>query len=64
MDQSLGVAHLFWRDLAGLAGDFGPCRVDDSMQDNGERNRGLYVLKSHGMAHSNQIREFVLSREG
>ncbi len=25
----------------------------------GERNRGLYVLKSRGMAHSNQIREFA-----
>jgi circadian clock protein KaiC len=30
----------------------------------GERNRGLYVLKSRGMAHSNQIREFVLSNHG
>jgi circadian clock protein KaiC len=30
----------------------------------GERNRGLYVLKSRGTAHSNQIREFVLSDEG
>jgi circadian clock protein KaiC len=30
----------------------------------GERNRGLYVLKSRGMAHSNQIREFVLSDRG
>jgi circadian clock protein KaiC len=31
---------------------------------NGERNRCLYVLKSRGMAHSNQIRGFVLSRTG
>ncbi|HVA95218.1 MAG TPA: circadian clock protein KaiC [Candidatus Dormibacteraeota bacterium] len=31
---------------------------------NGERNRVLYVLKSRGMAHSNQLREFVLTREG
>jgi circadian clock protein KaiC len=31
---------------------------------NGERNRGLYVLKSRGMSHSNQIREFVLSEQG
>jgi len=31
---------------------------------NGERNRCLYVLKSRGMAHSNQIREFVLSKHG
>ena len=30
----------------------------------GERNRGLYVLKSRGTAHSNQIREFVLSDTG
>jgi circadian clock protein KaiC len=31
---------------------------------NGERNRCLYVLKSRGMAHSNQVREFVMSKEG
>lgn len=31
---------------------------------NGERNRGIYVLKSRGMAHSNQIREFVLTNKG
>jgi circadian clock protein KaiC len=30
----------------------------------GERNRGLYILKSRGMAHSNQIREFLLTRNG
>ncbi|MBL9101901.1 MAG: circadian clock protein KaiC [Myxococcales bacterium] len=30
----------------------------------GERNRGLHVLKSRGTAHSNQVREFVLSSEG
>ena len=31
---------------------------------NGERNRGLYILKSRGTAHSNQIREFVLTDSG
>ena len=31
---------------------------------NGERNRGLYVMKSRGMKHSNQIREFVISDSG
>jgi circadian clock protein KaiC len=31
---------------------------------NGERNRTLYVLKSRGMAHSNQIREFVITHHG
>jgi circadian clock protein KaiC len=30
----------------------------------GERNRGLYILKSRGMAHSNQIREFLLTNKG
>jgi circadian clock protein KaiC len=30
----------------------------------GERNRGLYILKSRGMAHSNQIREFLLTDKG
>jgi circadian clock protein KaiC len=30
----------------------------------GERNRGLYVLKSRGMQHSNQIREFLITPEG
>jgi circadian clock protein KaiC len=31
---------------------------------NGERNRGLYVLKSRGMGHSNQIRELLITKEG
>jgi circadian clock protein KaiC len=31
---------------------------------NGERNRCIYVLKSRGMAHSNQVREFVISSKG
>jgi circadian clock protein KaiC len=30
----------------------------------GERNRGMYVLKSRGMNHSNQIREFMITSEG
>ena len=30
----------------------------------GERNRGLYVLKSRGMKHSNQIREFMITEQG
>ena len=33
-------------------------------ESNGEHNRQLYVLKSRGMAHSNQIREFILSGDG
>ena len=30
----------------------------------GERNRGLYVIKSRGMQHSNQIREFLITSRG
>jgi circadian clock protein KaiC len=33
-------------------------------EGNGERNRVLYVLKARGMAHSNQIREFLISTKG
>jgi circadian clock protein KaiC len=30
----------------------------------GERNRGLFILKSRGMAHSNQIREYRITDNG
>ncbi|MCU1339180.1 MAG: KaiC 1 [Bryobacterales bacterium] len=35
-----------------------------NIESNGERNRVLYVLKSRGMAHSNQIREFLMTSDG
>ncbi|PZO38320.1 MAG: KaiC 1 [Pseudanabaena frigida] len=35
-----------------------------TIETNGERNRTLYVLKSRGMQHSNQVREFVLTSHG
>jgi circadian clock protein KaiC len=35
-----------------------------SIEVGGERNRALYVLKSRGMEHSNQIREFLLTDNG
>jgi len=34
------------------------------LENGGERNRGLYVIKSRGMAHSNQVREFVITSQG
>jgi circadian clock protein KaiC len=34
------------------------------MEESGERNRGLYILKSRGMEHSNQVREFLLTSNG
>ncbi len=52
-ESELGVSSLMdtWLSLRNL-------------ESNGERNRGLYVLKSRGMSHSNQIREFVLTDNG
>jgi circadian clock protein KaiC len=35
-----------------------------NIENSGERNRALFVLKSRGMDHSNQVREFVLSDQG
>ena len=34
------------------------------MESSGERNRVLYMLKSRGMAHSNQMREFIINDQG
>lgn len=34
------------------------------LESNGERNRGLYIMKSRGMKHSNQVREFVITNRG
>jgi circadian clock protein KaiC len=46
--SSLVDAWLFLRDI----------------ETGGERNRGLYILKARGLAHSNQIREFLLTGHG
>jgi circadian clock protein KaiC len=35
-----------------------------AIDSGGERNRGLSILKSRGMAHSNQMREFLLTDHG
>jgi circadian clock protein KaiC len=52
-DSQVGVSSLMdsWLLLSNLA-------------YNGERTRTLQVLKSRGMAHSNQVREFVFSDHG
>ncbi len=34
------------------------------LESNGERNRAMYVIKSRGMAHSNQVREFRITSHG
>lgn len=35
-----------------------------TIESSGERNRGLYVIKSRGMPHSNQVREFLITSKG
>jgi len=35
-----------------------------TIESNGERNRGLYILKARGIAHSNQVREFLVTDHG
>ena len=35
-----------------------------NVEENGERNRTMFVLKSRGMKHSNQVREFLMSERG
>jgi circadian clock protein KaiC len=36
----------------------------EDIKNSGEHNRGLFVLKSRGMAHSNQIREVLITDRG
>jgi circadian clock protein KaiC len=66
---------VFFTDLLLLGGDSEAIKVGipslmdtwielRTLENNGERNRALYVLKSRGMQHSNQVREFVLSSKG
>jgi circadian clock protein KaiC len=71
--KSRGVTALF-TDLGGAAGDASTEIQISSLMDvwlllynresNGEHNRQLYLLKSRGMAHSNQVREFIMSADG
>jgi circadian clock protein KaiC len=35
-----------------------------NFEHNGERNRGITILKSRGMPHSNQIKEFLITSDG
>jgi circadian clock protein KaiC len=72
--KSHGITSLFTNltsgDMPKEATDMGISSVMDTwllvrdIEIAGERNRGLYVLKSRGMKHSNQIREFLITPEG
>jgi circadian clock protein KaiC len=36
----------------------------ENLEANGERNRAIQIVKARGMAHSNQVREFVMTDRG
>jgi len=36
----------------------------NNIEGNGERNRVFSIIKARGMAHSNQLREFIMSEKG
>jgi circadian clock protein KaiC len=68
-----GVTALFTNLVGSLDLDMSVTRLSSLMdtwiglhdiEANGERNRGLYLLKSRGMSHSNQIREYLLTDRG
>jgi circadian clock protein KaiC len=71
--KTKGITAVFTSLISGSAPDQSEVGVSSLMdtwlllaniESNGERNRALYILKSRGMAHSNQVREFVLSDKG
>ena len=61
---------LNYKDTASEQTDEGVSSLVDAwitvrdIESNGERNRGLYIMKSRGMKHSNQVREFMITDEG
>src|SRR3954468_5546443 len=64
------MTRLTSEEAALAGGDEGiPSLIDTwislgALEANGERNRGVYVLKSRGMSHSNQIREYQITKNG
>lgn len=71
--KNQGITSLHQPDRGGHDPDQGEVGISSLMdtwlivrmlETNGERNRLLYVLKSRGVAHSNQMREFLLTDGG
>lgn len=59
-----GGAHNFEETDIGISSLIDTWLYLRDIESGGERNRGLYVLKARGTAHSNQIREFLLTKKG
>jgi circadian clock protein KaiC len=56
--------HVLQQSEAGMSSLMDSWLLLQDFEGNGERNRVLYVLKARGMAHSNQVREFLISDHG
>jgi circadian clock protein KaiC len=50
--------------FSGIASAMDTCLMLTNEQENGERNRLFYILKSRGAPHSKQVREFDLTDRG
>lgn len=50
--------------LTGVSSSMDTVLVLRNLESNGERKRGIYIMKSRGMHHSNQVREFRLTSRG
>lgn len=59
-----GGGHAWERTDVGVSSIIDTWILLRDIELGGERNRGLYVLKSRGMKHSNQIREFLITPHG
>lgn len=72
--KSRGVTAVFTHLMHGQGGDVQTDAGLSSIMDawilllnrevSGEFNRELYLLKARGLSHSNQVREFVMSKKG
>ncbi len=61
---SLMLPGSFEETVTGVSSLMDTWLLLNDMEMGGERNRGLYIIKSRGMAHSNQVREFLLTDSG
>ena len=61
VSQRSTQAELAEESVASLADNWLMVR---DLEGVGERNRGISILKARGLAHSNQVREFMLSERG
>jgi len=62
-DLTSASGRLAWNEV-GISSLMDTWLLLQILETGGERNRGLHLLKSRGMAHSNQVREFILTDDG